>query len=303
MWRRSIVTVLMTSLALPVATGMVLPPRLALAAPTGPDADRSAARHFADGQKAFAAGDFAHAGDEFEAAYRDKPHHAPLWNAARSWQRAGEEIRAANVYARYLREAPPDAPDRDQATIALRALTTKLGRIEAHAAGVDKLKLDGKLVEAPVVYVAPGEHLADADDKGTTVRKVVRVAAGEVVSITLAPAPKVAPNPQEGPPLPPAESRKPLPPIVPIIGGVLTVAAGGLAIWSGLDTRDKRDTFLDDKTSQDNLDAAFASQTRTNVLIGTGAGLAVITGVIAVFFTDWGGGREPVRTGAAGQRP
>lgn len=301
MWRRTIVTIAMILLSLPVATGAVMSPELALAAPSGSEADRSAARHFADGQKAFAAGDFAHAGDEFEAAYRDKPHHAPLWNAARSWQRAGEEIRAANVYARYLREAPPDAPDRDQATVALRALTTKLGRIEAHAAGVDRLELDGKLVEAPVVYVAPGEHLAEADDKGTSVRKVVRVAAGEVTSITLAPAPKVAP-PREGPPLPPRESRKPLPPIVPIIGGVLTLAAGGLAVWSGLDTREKRDTFLDDKSSQENLDAAFASQTRTNVLIGTSAGLAVITGVIAVFFTDWQGRGDTVRTGAAAQR-
>lgn len=302
MWRRPIVTIAMILLSLPVATGVVMPPKHALAAPSGPEADRSAARHFADGQKAFAAGDFAHAGDEFEAAYRDKPHHAPLWNAARSWQRAGEEIRAANIYARYLREAPPDAPDRDQATVALRALTTKLGRIELHAAGVDKLKLDGKRVEAPVIYVAPGEHLADADDQGTNVRKVVRVAAGEVVSMTLAPAPKVTPGPQEGPPLPPPESRKPLPPIVPIVGGVLTLAAGGLAVWSGLDTREKRDTFLDDRSSQGNLDAAFASQTRTNVLIGTGAGLAVITGVIAVFFTDWRGGSGTVRTGAAVQR-
>lgn len=244
----------------------------------------SAARHFGDGQKAFTAGDYAHAGDEFEAAYKDQPHHAPLWNAARSWQRAGDDVRAANLYARYLREAPPDAPDRDQATVALRLLTSRMGRIEPHAAGVEKLRLDGKVVAAPVIYVAAGEHVAEADDKGRPVRKVVRVAAGELVSVTLAPEPKAAPV--VGPPPPPVIARKPLSPIVPIIGGVLMAAAGGLAIASGLDTRSKRDDFLDDRT-QLRLDDAFSSQTRTNVLIGTTAGLGLISGVIAVFFTDW----------------
>jgi len=273
------------------------PSRVALAAPPAESdrADRTAARHFADGQKAFAAGDYPHAGDEFEAAYRDKPHHAPLWNAARSWQRAGEEVRAATLFARYLREAPADAPDRDQANAALRTLTARLGRIEPHAAGVDKLRLDGKLVEAPVVYVAPGEHVAEGDDRGARVRKVVTVRAGEQVSVTVAPEAK--PTPAIGPPRGEAAiepARKPLSPLVPAIGGALTAVVGGFTIASGLDTVSKRDAFLDDKT-QDRLDTAFSSQSRTNVLLGTTIGLGVITGVIAVFFTDWSGPTTPSR--------
>ena len=281
-----------------LVAAMTLSSSAALAAP--PEADRTAARHFTDGQKAFTVGDYAHAGDEFEAAYRDKPHHAPLWNAARSWQRAGEDVRAANLYARYLREAPPDAPDRDQATTALRALASRMGRIEPHASGVDKLKLDGKDVDAPAVYVAPGEHVAEANDKGTSVRKIVSVRAGEQVSVTLAPVP--AP-PMPGPPRkdePVTPARRPLPPLVTVIGGVLTVAAGGFTIASGLDTQKQRDAFPDDRT-QDRLDDAFASQTRTNVLLGTTIGLAVITGVIAIFFTDWGGSRDNVGSGLARQ--
>ena len=276
-----------------VALVALASPSLAFAAPD----DRSAARHFVDGQKAFTAGDYAHAGDEFEAAYRDKPHHAPLWNAARSWQRGGEEVRAANLYARYLREAPPDAPDRDQATAALRTLTSRLGRIELHAAGVEKLRLDGKPVEAPVLYVAAGEHVAEADDKGRAIRTVARVSAGELVSVTLAPEPRSAPL---GPPPAPLPPGKPLSPIVPMVGGALTAAAGGFAIVSGLDTRSKRDEFLADRT-QARLDDAFSSQTRTNVLIGTTAGLAVISGVIAIFFTDWSGGATTER-GVVGAR-
>jgi antitoxin (DNA-binding transcriptional repressor) of toxin-antitoxin stability system len=255
----------------------------------------SAARHFADGQKAFTAGDYPHAGDEFEAAYRDKPHHAPLWNAARSWQRAGEDVRAANLYAHYLRVAPPDAPDRDQATASLRTLASRMGRIELHASGVEQLKLDGKDVTAPDIYVAPGEHVAEADDKGKRVRRVVKVRAGEQVSVSVAPDPVA---PLVGPPRPIEPARKPLPPIVTIVGGVLTVAAGSLTIVSGLDTKKKREDFPMERT-QDNLDTAFASQTRTNILLGTTVGLGVITGVIALFFTDWGGKKSSSQVGVA----
>ena len=288
------VLVVVSPLALALALATMTPPRLALAAPPA-EGDRTAARHFADGQKAFAAGDYPHAGDEFEAAYRDKPHHAPLWNAARSWQRAGEEVRAANLFARYLREAPADAPDRDQANASLRALTARLGRIEPHAAGVEKLRLDGKSVDAPVLYVAPGEHVAEGDDGGVRVRKVVTVRAGEQVSVTVAHEAK--PSPVLGPPRggePDASSRKPLSPIIPVVGGVLTAVVGGLTIASGLDTVSKRDAFLGDKT-QDRLDTAFSSQSRTNVLLGTTIGLGAITAVIVVFFTDWSGSATPSR--------
>lgn len=292
--RRSVLVIVF-----PLALAIVAS-RGAIAAPPT-ESDRAAARHFSDGQKAFASGDYPHAGDEFEAAYRDKPHHAPLWNAARSWQRAGEEVRAANLFARYLREAPADAPDRDQANASLRALTTRLGRIEPHAAGVEKLRLDGKDVQAPVVYVAPGEHVAEGDDKGTRVRKVVSVRAGEQISVTVAPEAK--PEPAIGPRRAveaPEPARKPLSPIIPVVGGVLTAIVGGFTIASGLDTVSKRDAFLDDKT-QDHLDMAFSSQARTNVLLGTTVGLGVITGVIAVFFTDWNGPATASREASIGR--
>jgi hypothetical protein len=306
MWRRILVVCVVPLAALAVLVAIVLVPGTSFAAPA--DADRTAARHFADGQKAFTAGDYAHAGDEFEAAYRDKPHHAPLWNAARSWQRAGEDVRAANLYARYLREAPPDAPDRDQATTALRGLTGRMGRIEPHASGVDKLRLDGKPIEAPVVYVAPGEHVAEADDHGKVVRKVVTVRAGEQTSITLAPVRETPPaEPLVGPPRDARDarddggalvgSRKPLPPVVVVIGVVLTAVAGGVTVASGLDTISKRNAFPSEPT-QARLDAAFASQTRTNVLIGTTVGLGVVTAVLAAFFTDFSGGAPSREVGS-----
>jgi hypothetical protein len=89
-----------------------------------------ARRFFERGERAYEAHDYVLAAKAFDEAYRIVPHHASLWNAARSWERASEQTRAANAYAKYLRLAPADAPDRDAAMAALAALAEKLGRIE-----------------------------------------------------------------------------------------------------------------------------------------------------------------------------
>lgn len=252
------------------------------------DAVARAAKQFVEGQKAFGAGDYRRAAALFEGAYRDKPHHSALWNAARSWQRAGEEIHAANLYARFLSEAPSNAPDRDQANIALKELATRMGRIELHGAeGVSNLRLDAQAFDVPLLYVAPGEHLAEADSAKGAIRKTVKVDAGQTVSVTLEPPPDPAPPP---PVAPPVETPRPggLPPVVFITGAALSAVGGGLVIASGLDTVSKRDAFLAEPT-QDNLDAGNASQARTNVAIGVTVGVAVVTAAIGLFFTDWGG--------------
>jgi hypothetical protein len=248
------------------------------------DADDRAARAFAEGQQAFDAKDYARAAEQFEAAYADKPHHAPLWNAARSWHRAGESVRAANLYARYLREAPPDARDRDNATAALAELSPHIGRLELHTVGVAHVTVDGVVPNGETVYVAPGEHVVEADG---ALGKTVSVQAGETASVTLTPLPP--PPPPEILPKP-ERPKKPLSPIVVYAGGALSLVAGGLFIGSGLDTVSKYDAYKSDRT-QGKLDDAYASEARTNVLLGTAIGLAVITGVVAIFWTDWSGPR------------
>jgi hypothetical protein len=78
-------------------------------------------------------------------------------------------------------------------------------------------------------------------------------------------------------------------------GGIATLAVGGVAVWSGLDTNRARDTF-DADPSQTNLDSGRDKQTRTNVLIGATAGLAVLTVATAIFLVDWGA-PKPVEVG------
>jgi hypothetical protein len=271
------------------------------------DAGKNAAREFAEGQRAFSAGDFQRAGEQFEAAYRDKPHHAPLWNAAKSWDSAGELPRAAGLYARYLREAPADAPDRDAATAALRAISARVVRLEIHPAeGVTGITVDGKPVEGETIYVTPGDHAIDGKKGDKRAHKDQTGRAGDVLSVLLevteAPPVAVMPPPTLETAPPPKDVSTDaqghgLSPIFVVIGSVLTVGAAGVTIWSGVDTLSQKDTF-DTERTQANLDDGRAKQTRTNVLLGVTGGLAVITGVTAIFFTDWNKSERAPATGA-----
>jgi hypothetical protein len=266
-------------------------------APTA-ESRKEAARKFEEGTRAFDAGDFRRAGEAFETAYQLTPHEDPLWNAARAWHRAGETARAANLYARYLRTAPSTARDRANATTALSQLATKLARIEVHlSAGLEGARVDGSLVEAETIYVVPGTHVVRARSAQGDVESQQTVSAGEAVSVVL--SPPAAPAPRERatlPPPPPAEER-PHPeskgprrgwsPIVVIVEGFVTVALGGLTLWSGLETMSTLHTF-ETTPSREGLESGRSQQTRTNVLLGTAIGAAAITGVTALWLTDWG---------------
>src|SRR5689334_11842952 len=107
------------------------------------DADSRAAREFQHGQEAFEAADFRVAARAFEAAYAAKPHYDALFNAGQAWQRAGDEIRAANLLERYLREAPADAKDRVLAQGVLADVTRHAGRIHVTREIVRRPAVDG----------------------------------------------------------------------------------------------------------------------------------------------------------------
>lgn len=261
--------------------------------------DAAAAKvQFEEGEKAFAAGDFRLAGNAFEEAYRRKPHHAPLWNAARSWFRAGESVRAANLYVRYLREAPAGSKDRDVATQNLTQLAAKLGKIVLVSAGPKDLKVDDATADKDGNFVPPGEHVVSGTGPQGTVRKSVKVTEGQTLSVTL-----------ENPPPPPkdpviiVEQRSVrLPWAVVAVGGGLTLAGAGLTIWSGIDTNKGREEF-DQKNAtpgaatQEDLDDGKSRQLRTNIFLGVTIGLAVLT-TAAAFFVDWKGAKKVGTLGA-----
>ena len=115
---------------------------------------------------------------------------------------------------------------------------------------------------------------------------------------------RTTPSPQPTPDAP-KESSKPLPPVVFFVAGGLTLVAGGATVWSGIDTINNpgQDAVRRDCVGQDESCPTYQkgrdAQLRTNVLIGATAGLGVVTAVIGVFFTRWGGDATAKKTGAA----
>ncbi len=275
----------------------------------GPEDRQAAAREFAEAQRAFGAGDYKLAAEQFEAAYKHKPHHASLWNAARARQRMGDTTRAANLYARYLREAPPAARDRNTAITALQKLTPKLGQLEITSVGLDHVKVDREPIMDRTVFVNPGAHVVEAKVAGQdrVVNQPANVDAGQTQSVALvAPSePKIAPTPTPTTPSPtPTKPREReedrsgggWSPAVVAVGGGLTAVAGGLAIISGLDVVNQKSSF-DKDPSQSNLDTGKSKQLRTNILLGVTAGLGVLTGVAAIWLVDWHSGDRSVQMG------
>ncbi|NUO47338.1 MAG: tetratricopeptide repeat protein, partial [Polyangiaceae bacterium] len=260
-----------------------------------------AAERFAAGEKAYADGDFVRAAESFEAAYASDPQPAALWNAARSWHRGGEPARAANLYHLSLRETPGGAADRDEATRALVELTTKLGRLEIVAPGATVVEVDQKATRSSSVFVNPGSHLVEATIEGERVRQEVTIDPGAAKTVLLERTPP--PRAEPPPPSPPGAQPKPTAPAPRDHGGVTpwvlapfagaTALAGALTIASGVDTLIARGQYLDipeDERTQAQYDDGKFKQDRTNVLIGVTAGLALVTGAVAVFAIDWGEG-------------
>jgi len=262
----------------------------------------AARRAFEQGERAYEMRDYALAAKSFAEAYRAAPHYASLWNAARSWDHAGEQTRAANAYAQYLRAAPADAPDRDAAMAALGALAEKLGRIEVFAAGVDAVRIDDELLEGLSVYVHPGMHVIEGQLGETKIRRTEMIEAGSVRSVALVEDIKmneIAPSknvPKENELE--VSSRKPVmaSPLIlapnrtpswsgpaAIVAGGISVASASLVLWSGIDTLSARNEF-DATPTADKLAAGKDKQLRTNLLLG---GMIVSGMATGVFLSVW----------------
>jgi hypothetical protein len=85
------------------------------------------------------------------------------------------------------------------------------------------------------------------------------------------------------------------------IGLATTAVLGGITTWSGIDTLNNPGTDAvenctapaGDPRCRDLFDLGKAHETRTNVLIGVTSVVGVTTGVIALFFTNWGDDSAP----------
>jgi hypothetical protein len=256
-------------------------------------ASARAAREFLHGQQAFEASDFRAAGQAFEAAYAAKPHYDALFNAGQSWQRAGAEIRAANLLDRYLHEAPGDAPDRAVAENLLADVARRAGRVRLERTDVRQPAIDGEPVGSGVFFVSPGEHVFTGETTQGPLRTVFRVDPGRLTDMSSVTGgrPDVPVTALGASPADHARGGAALSPWVVAVGGGLVGIGAATTTVFGLDAVSRRDAYLQDRT-QARYDAVADAQSRTNVTLYTTLGLAVVTGVVALLFVDW---RSPVR--------
>ncbi|HEX8792942.1 MAG TPA: hypothetical protein VF765_18480 [Polyangiaceae bacterium] len=164
---------------------MLLMPAVCLASAhpaAAAEPESAAVREFREGQQAYAHGDFKAAASRFEAAFRDDPRGAIVFNAGLSWQAAGEPARAADDYAFALATTDLPAENAGDARTRLGALEKSLGRIDVTAptgARVSVAHAD-RLPPPAHVHVAPGRYTVTvllADE--STRQRSVSVRAGE----------------------------------------------------------------------------------------------------------------------------
>jgi hypothetical protein len=305
---RALALVLAASIA-PAAARAQTPPTTTSAAPTD-EARRSAAKAFAAGMKAYAAKDYVTAALRFDEADHLAPHPNAKWNLARSLRQAGQLARAAQAFARYLRDAPPDAHDRDAATDAIDELAKSLVRIDVTAPGVTDVTIDGVAIEDRSTYVDPGQHVVQGHAGDQLLTSETSGDAGAIVAVTLAlppppapPPPAPVPEPTPSPAPTPAPPPSPAPgapspashgwsPIVFWVSAGLTAAALGTAIGFGVDTVSFRNgTYASAPPSQQPADYSdgVGRMNRTNVVFGVAGAGAVFTAVTAIWLTDWHG--------------
>jgi hypothetical protein len=276
-----------------MAMALSAPARAQSAEPSADDKAR-AAKLFRDGEAAFRQHRYDKAGEAFEEANAIAPHPAALFNAARAWEKAGMLVRAANLCARYLADAPEDDARRTKANALIAELIPKLGRIQVVDKGAKNVEIDGAPRELDVTYVDPGDHTVTGVFGDRVVRRKISIVAGSLERVVLdRPKPTKTPVAPEPEPEPEADADrdaprddKPLSPTWVWVGAGTTAVLGGLTIWSGLDTQSAREDY-DANPTPEGLDEGRGKQRRTNVLLGATAVVGAGTAAIALLLTEW----------------
>jgi hypothetical protein len=270
---------------------------------------RVAAEAFDLGRQSYKDGRYAEAAEQFERADSNAPSSTALELAIRSRDKAGDLDRAGTLASLALLLYPDDenigkiAPDVvSRAGASAFELTVTCAQPCEIADG--QQIVHGNAARQRTLFLSPGHHSLRAGYAGgkTETRSVDAVAGGSgsldfngpEAEPEVAAAPPLEPNDEPAPPPEEAPKSKGLPPTVVWIGAGATAVAGGVTIWSGLDTLNNpgADKVKAECAQGDTNCALYkegrSKQTRTNVLLGVTGGLALATGLIAAIAVDWG---------------
>ncbi len=269
---------------------------------------RAAEEEYDAGRRAFLADQFEAAALHFENAFRDAPRSQVLRNAIRSRQKAKQLARAATLAEVARRRYPADVQTRELADEVIAEAAQKLHEVRVTCSVECTVTSDGKIASLEdtksfVLFLDPGPHsLTFAFPKGGVVARTVdaKPAGHEEIAIVAPPLPKIEEKPDA-----PAPASKPkegglrpstgLPPAVFFVGVGLTLAAGaatavsGFAAVSSPGKEAVREGCVGQGERCELYKSGLAGEVRTNVGIGITGGLTLMTGVVGIFLTDWGG--------------
>lgn len=240
---------------------------------------------------AFEKKDFRAAATKFEAAYKEAPRGAVLFNAGLSWDAAGDHPRAADDLAQALARADLRPQEAAQAQKRLEELRAQLGVLDVRAPAGAKLRVehvsDGVVPRR--VFVTPGSHKIEVtNERGSGISTVTVEAGRETpVSIEIASSPATPSTPAR-----PAERPGDKPSdgstqrLVGIILAGVGVASAGAAVGLGFAALSARDDYnATNNTSRDLYDKAKNLRLFTNVawitagvLVAGGAALYLTAG-------------------------
>ena len=261
------------------------------------------------GTRAFRTDDFDSAARWYETANELAPSANALIQAIRSHERSGNFLRAATLgieltsqygEERFARYADP----------SIERATAEGVRVEI-ACDECQVTVNGEPEPRRVVFLRRDtEHLITAEFATGTVEERVLGGPGEQLRVELT----APPPPEEGEEgtggetgtggtggaeiqigggtgtTTPVDEGGGLPPAFFFTGLALTVVAGGVLAWSGFDTLEARDDYVDNPT-RDKLENGRDLEQRTNILIGATAGLGAVT-ILLLALTDFSGDPE-----------
>jgi hypothetical protein len=279
---------------------------------------RTAAEAFDRGREAYKSEEYVEAAEQFESADANAPSAAALELAIRARDKAGQLDRAATLAALALVRHPDDANIQKVAPGIVQRAKSELFELDIKCDDPCDVTVAGKIAPGRrstdrTVFVGPGKYAVRAGWSGDrSLSKQVEATKGASGSLDFqAPAEATPAAPDSNPTAPPPASTDktadegvqqksgPLPPAVFWVGVGLTAVAGGITVWSGLDTQNNPGP---DKVRSECMAGAadctslyqqgVDKQHRTNILIGSTAGLGVATAVIGAFLTDWGGKKK-----------
>lgn len=240
------------------------------------------------GIAAFQRGEFAAAAREFATADALVPSRVALHAALDAAIRADDPVLGIELLDRVAR-APTDAALETTARDARAKFARRTGRVSVVCgASPCRATIDGAAVDGGArVVLRVGPHVAIVESDGRRERRDVDVPPDDTVVLSPSGVGVAAP-----PPTRPRASGG-VSPVWVYFGIGATAIVGGLGIASGIDTAKKHSNFVNagcDRGGPGCLTSAndgSSAQTRTNVLLGVTAALAVTTAAIAIFAVRW----------------